>query len=262
MSEMPDILKRICAVKRDEIERLRSAGKEPLRRMVKEGTPPRGFRAALAVDGRVALIAEIKKASPSAGLICEDFDPVAIARQYERGGARCISVLTDERFFGGSLKHLVTVREAVTLPVLRKDFILDGIQLLEARAWGADCVLLIVAALDREQLAGLTAETRELGMDALVEVHSKEEVETALWAGADMIGINNRDLRTFEVSRDTTRRLAPLISEGVVVVAESGIGSPLEVRELKACGVDAVLVGESLVRSPDIVAATRALSEV
>lgn len=259
---MPDILRRICAVKREEIARLLSAGEAPLRRMMEERTPPRGFRSAIAADERVALIAEVKKASPSAGLIREDFDPAAIARAYEEGGARCISVLTDERFFGGSLEHLRAARDAVRLPVLRKDFILDEIQLLEARAWGADCVLLIVAALDSEGLAALAGKAHELGMDALVEVHDEEELGAALWAGADMIGINNRDLRTFEVSRDTTRRLAPLVPEGVMVVAESGISSRAEVQELKTWGVDAVLVGESLMRSPDIAAATRELSDV
>jgi len=262
MNDMPDILRRICAVKREEIARLRSGGEAPLRRMMDERTPPRGFRTALAADERVALIAEVKKASPSSGLIRADFDPVAVARAYEQGGARCISVLTDERFFGGSLEHLRAVRDAVSLPVLRKDFILEDIQLREARAWGADCVLLIVAALDRRSLAALAAETRELGMDALVEVHDEEELDAALLAGADMIGINNRDLRTFEVSRDTTRRLAPLVPEGIVVVAESGIRSRAEIRALKPWGVDAVLVGECLMRSPDIAAAARELSDV
>ena len=262
MNDMPDILKRICAVKREDIARLRSAGEAPLRRMMDERTPPRGFRAALEADERVALIAEVKKASPSAGLIREDFDPAAIARAYEEGGARGISVLTDERFFQGSLEHMRAARDAISLPVLRKDFILDGIQLHEARAWGADCVLLIVAALDRGQLASLGDKSRRLGMDALVEVHDERELEVALEAGADMIGINNRDLRTFKVSRDTTRRLAPLVPEGVVIVAESGIRSRSDIRELKTCGVDAVLVGESLMRSSDLAAAARELSDV
>jgi indole-3-glycerol phosphate synthase len=262
MNDMPDILKRICAVKREGVARLRSAGEAPLRRMIEEGTPPRGFRAALIADERVALIAEVKKASPSAGTIREDFDPAAIARAYEAGGARCISVLTDEQFFAGSLDYMRIARDAVSLPVLRKDFILDGIQLREARAWGADCVLLIAAALDSKTLAALAAETRNLGMDALIEVHDEGELDAALGAGADMVGINNRNLRTFEVSLDTTSRLAPMVPDGVVVVAESGIGSRTEVQELKQCGVDAVLVGESLMRSADVAAAARELSDV
>ncbi len=262
MSEMPDILKRICAVKRDEIARLRSAGEEPLERMLETQAPPRGFREALTASEGVALIAEIKRASPSAGLIREDFDPVAIARQYELGGARCISVLTDRQFFQGTLEDLRDVREAVSLPVLRKDFILDEIQVLESRAWGADCILLIVAALDPAGLDALLHRSRELGMDALVEVHNEEELKAALEAGADLIGINNRDLHTFEVKLETTRRLAPQIPDDVVVVAESGITARADVEELKGFGVHAVLVGEALMRSRDVAAAARELSDL
>ena len=260
MNEMPDILKRICAVKREEIARLHTRGLDV--EACPPVTGPRGFRAALCADERISLIAEVKRASPSAGLMRRDFDPAAIARAYEAGGARCISVLTDETFFQGSLQDMQAAREGASLPVLRKDFILDEIQLREARACGADCVLLIVAALDMAGLANLLGKTRELGMDALVEVHDQGELDTALCVGADMVGINNRDLRTFQVSRDTTLRLAPMVPEGTVVVSESGIRCRSDVQALKGCGVDAILVGECLMRSPDMVAAARELSDV
>ncbi len=259
---MPDILRRICAAKLEEVARLRKSGERKLLHRIKGQSPPRGFRAALTATDRVALIGEIKRASPSAGLIRRDFGAADIARQYEEGGARCLSVLTDEEFFRGSVEHLSEAREAVPLPVLRKDFILDEIQVLEARAWGADCVLLIVAALRRAKLADLLGEVRELGMDALVEVHDAEELETALSLGAETIGINNRNLHTFEVSLGVARTLAPVVPEGVAVVAESGIKGRADVEKLKSAGVDAVLVGEALMRSADLVVAARELSEV
>jgi len=262
VSEMPDILGRICARKREEIKLLRRAGEEPLRQRLGRQSPPRPFRSALLESPGVALIAEVKRASPSAGVIRRLFRPAEIARACQRGGARCISVLTDRPFFQGSLEDLVEVRSAVRLPVLRKDFILDPIQVLEARAWGADCVLLIVAALEADQLDLLMREARALGMDALVEVHEEAELELALQAGADMVGINNRNLHTFEVNTETTRRLAPRLPEGVLVVAESGITSRADVESLKLCGVKAVLVGESLMRADDIAAASSELSDV
>jgi indole-3-glycerol phosphate synthase len=262
MKDMPDILKRICEVKRTEIERLREGGGEPLRTRLAQQEGPRGFRAALAARPEVALIAEVKKASPSAGVIREDFVPRLIARAYREGGARCLSVLTDEEFFQGSLTYLAEAREAVDLPVLRKDFILDELQVLEARAWGADCVLLIVAALEQEELADLQKQARDLGMDALVEVHTREELEVALSVEADLIGINNRDLRTFEVRLETSHELAAEVPDEAVIVAESGIKSREDVERLKESGVDAILVGESLMRSPDLVGATRRLSDV
>ena len=259
---VPDILRRICQVKRQEIKQLRIAGEEGLLDMVRAQGASRGFRAALTATPRVALIAELKKASPSAGLIRPDFDPARIARCYEQGGARCLSVLTDKSFFHGAPEHLRDARAATDLPVLRKDFILSEIQVLEARAWGADCVLLIVAALGVKELAALLACTREHGMDALVEVHDEEELETALATKADMIGINNRDLHTFKVDIETACRLAPAVPEDVVVVAESGIKSRADVEKLKACGVRAVLVGETLLRAEDLAAAARGLSDV
>ena len=262
MDDMPDILKRICAAKRGEIARLHERGTAELERMVEEQSPTRGFRAALVASDRVALIAEIKKASPSKGVIRSDFDPAVIAKSYAAGGARCISVLTDEPFFQGGLDYLAGTRRAVSLPLLRKDFMLDPIQLIEARAWGADCVLLIVAALEDEELRRLAERSRELGMDALVEVHDDRELERALSARADLIGINNRDLRTFAVDLDTTRCLADAVPAGVALVAESGIHTRADVESLKSCGVAAVLVGESLMRADDIEAAARRLSDV
>ena len=262
MCEMPDILRRICAVKRDEIARLRERGTGDLEGMLRRQSPPRGFRVALTASDRVALIAEVKKASPSKGVIREDFDPAAIARSYERGGARCLSVLTDTAFFQGRLEDLAQAREGVSLPALRKDFILDPLQVLESRAWGADCVLLIVAALANAELQELLAAAGNLGMDALVEVHDGRELERAVAAGADTIGVNNRDLRTFEVDLETTHRLAPGVPEGTVLVAESGVYSRADIESLKPCGIDAVLVGEGLMRSADIEAAARELSDV
>jgi len=259
---MPDILRRICEAKRAEIARLRGPGEAWLRAMVASAAPPRGFRDALAASDGVALIAEVKRASPSAGVIRADFDPAGIARAYEEGGARALSVLTDREFFQGAPEHLREARVAAALPVLRKDFILEEIQLLESRAWGADAVLLIVAALDAAQLRALMAGARALGMDALVEVHSDEELAVALDAGADIVGINNRDLRSFEVDLGTACALAPRAADGALVVAESGIRAPADVERLKASGVRAILVGETLMRADDIAAATRLLADL
>ncbi len=260
MAEMPDILARICEAKRDEIADLKRAGRAGLASAASGQSPPRGFRAALAAGPEVALIAEVKKASPSAGLIRPDFDPVAVACAYERGGAACISVLTDRRFFQGDPAFIPLIKGQVRLPLLRKDFILDEVQVLEARALGADACLLIVAALEPGGLEQLMAGVRNLGMDALVEVHDEGEMRVALDAGADLVGVNNRDLRTFEVDLAVTERLAARVPEGVVLVAESGIRGRPDVERLKACGVDAVLVGETLMRQPDVEAAARQLT--
>ena len=262
MTQMPDILERICRTKREEIRHLKEHGEEELADQLQLQSPPRGFRSALASSGRVGIVAEVKKASPSAGVIRADFRPAEIARRYVEGGARCISVLTDEAYFQGNLQHLEEVRGVARLPLLRKDFILDAVQVMESRAWGADCVLLIVAALDPDQLRDLIAEARELGMDSLVEVHDEQELESALGAGADMVGINNRDLRTFEVDLGVSEGLAPMVPPNVLVVAESGIKSRADVERLKRCGVHAVLVGELLMRANDIAAKTRALGGV
>ena len=213
--------------------------------------PPRDFVAALRGPG-IHLIAEVKRASPSKGLLRHDFDAVALAREYEAHGAAAVSVLTDQRFFQGDLGHLKAVRQNISLPVLRKDFILDPYQVYEARAAGADAILLIVAALSDGELASLYRLVRELGMAALVEVHNTAELERALRICPRLVGVNNRDLRTFEVNLETTARLRPLIPAEVTLVAESGVHTRADVTRLEAIGADAMLVGESLVRAEDI----------
>jgi indole-3-glycerol phosphate synthase len=220
--------------------------------------PRRGFAAALCAR-RPAVIAEVKKASPSKGVMRADFDPVAIARAYAGGGAAAISVLTEERFFQGSARHLEAIRSAVEIPLLRKDFVFDPYQLAEARAWGADAALLIVAMLDDVQLRELHAAATELGLDVLVEAHTQDEVARAVGAGARIIGVNNRDLKTFVTTLATAERLRSLIPEGTLTVAESGIETAADVARLQAAGYDAFLVGESLMRAADPGAALQAL---
>lgn len=224
----------------------------------KPAPPRRGFRAALE-SRRPAVIAEIKRASPSAGLIAPDFDPAAIARDYQAGGAAALSVLTDKQFFQGSLDDLVAARTASSLPVLRKDFTLDRYHVLQASAHSADCVLLIVAVLEDAELGELLAAAGELGLDALVEVHSRDELERALGAGADLVGVNNRDLHSLEVSLQTSLDLADGFPDGVVRVSESGIRTPDDIRRLLDAGYGGFLVGESLMRQPD---RGRALSDL
>ena len=241
-------LDEILRVKREEIERLRPDAAE-LQRSALRRTEFRGFRSALRrPDDKLAVIGELKKASPSAGVIAESFDPVAIARDYASGGAAAISVLTDETFFQGSLKHLESVRAAVSVPVLRKDFILDEIQIAQACAAGADAVLLIVAALEDKQLRALLTAALKYQLDALVEVHTFEELVRALDAGVEVIGINNRDLTTFEIDLSVTEKLSEEVPNELVLVSESGIKSSADVERIKACGVDAILVGEALMR--------------
>lgn len=225
-----------------------------------EAPAPRDFQGALRGVG-VALIAECKERSPSGGLLQERYDPVGLARSYEANGASAISVLTEPDFFGGSLEHLRAVRAAVQLPVLCKDFIVDEYQVVEARAMGADCVLLIVALLSDGQLEGLEKAVRAHGMQALVEVHNEGELRRALATGATLIGINNRDLLKMETDPQTTRRLRPLIPPGPTVVSESGITTIDDMRVLAELGVDAALVGEALLRAPDIGAKVRELVE-
>jgi indole-3-glycerol phosphate synthase len=247
----PAILDEIIDWKRDEIARLMAA--EPLGAVqaAAAGAPaPRDFCGTLRQPG-VSLIAEIKRASPSKGLLHPNLDAVALAREYEAGGASAISVLTDERYFQGSLDDLRAVRQSVSLPVLRKDFVLEPYQVYQARAAGADAILLIVAALEDEALASLHELAAALGMAALVEVHSAPEMERALRVNPSIVGINNRDLQTFEVSLDTTAGLRSLLPAGVSLVSESGVHSHGDVARLEALGTDAILVGEALVRAPD-----------
>ena len=254
------ILDRIVASKREEVIRAKGERSlEELRRAAAAAPPARDFLAALRRSDRVGLIAEIKKASPSKGVIREDFDPVAIAKIYEAAGADCLSVLTDAPFFQGHLNYLRAVRAAVSLPLLRKDFIIDPYQILEAREAGADAVLLIAECLEAAELAALREEIEAWGMTALVELHDPEELPKVLACGARLVGVNNRDLRTFQVDLDQTVRLRGAIPETITLVGESGIRTSADVHYLRRHRVDAILVGESLMASPDIGAAVRQL---
>ena len=253
---MADILTRIVETKWGEIAAAKAAVPEAtLRQRIFDHAPPRGFVAALRVPGELRVIAEVKKASPSAGVIREDFHPVAIGRTYERHGAAAISVLTDESYFQGTLEYLTAVRTAVGVPCLRKEFILDRYQLLEARAAGADAVLLIAEILPGDRLKELHADAIALGLDVLVELHDADQLPRVLDSGATVVGINNRDLRSFVTRLDHTLELLPRIPAGVTVVSESGIKTRADMARLRDAGVHAVLVGESLMRSPDIGAA-------
>jgi indole-3-glycerol phosphate synthase len=250
------ILDNIVATKRTEIDRAKAARPETaLREQLAAAPPVRDFFAPLAAAGPIKLIAEVKKASPSAGLIRADFDPVAIAKIYDQHGAACISVLTDEPHFQGRLEYLSAIRAAVGRPVLRKDFILDTYQLVEARVAGADGVLLIAECLDDCNLRKLFNETIELGMTPLVELYEPQNLPRVLEAGATLIGVNNRDLRTFEVDLEHAIRLRAHVPDHCVLVAESGIKTHADVQKLAAARIDAILVGESLTSEPDIGAA-------
>jgi indole-3-glycerol phosphate synthase len=240
----------VAARRRDLAEAKRRVSLAELERSALYAEERRGFASSLAAGGR-AIIAEVKKASPSRGVIREDFDPLALARSYERAGAAAVSVLTEERHFQGTLRYLADIRRAVALPVLRKDFLVDPYQIVEARAWGADAVLLIVAILDGGELRELLGIARAVGVDALVEAHTAEEVDRALAAGARVVGVNNRDLRTFDTSLETAASLRPRIPAGVIAVAESGIDSAADVARLEAAGFQVFLVGEALMRAED-----------
>jgi indole-3-glycerol phosphate synthase len=258
-----NILDKIVEEKKREVAKLpaRLIAAGDLRDALLEHGERRDFIAALKYPpcGDIALIAEIKKASPSAGIICKDFDPVRIAREYEAAGAGCLSVLTDEKFFQGSLDYLRQIRAAVKLPLLRKDFIIDERQILEAIEWGADAILLIVAILTDEQLQQFHSLATEAGLAALVEVHDEEESQRALNIHPQLIGVNNRDLKTFKVDLATTEKLAKAIPSGTILVGESGIHSRADVVRLKKCGASAILVGESLLRGGTIQSKIREL---
>ena len=246
------ILDAIIENKKIEVEKSKvSLPLESLISRIANIRPPRDFYKAVDHGGQLRIIAEIKKASPSKGVLREDFDPVKIALGYARSGASALSVLTDEKFFMGSLTYLRAVKEAVDIPLLRKDFIIDPYQVYEARLYGADALLLIVSALGQDALRELLALTRSLGMDAVVEVHDDEELGRALDAGSRIIGINNRDLRTFEVDLGVSARLARMLPRGVIAIAESGISSGADIKRLRDQGVHVFLIGETFMKAPD-----------
>ena len=260
---MSDILDKIAAYKRVEVaERKAARSWTEVDQAALSASPPRGFRRALEqahAPGRLALIAEIKKASPSKGLIRADFDPPVLARAYARGGAACLSVLTDAPSFQGRDDYLAAAREAVALPCIRKDFLVDPWQVAESRALGADCILVILSMVDDSLATELLAEARRFGMDALVETHDAAEMGRAADLGATLVGVNNRSLRTFEVDLANTEQLAALAPANALLVTESGIFTPADVTRLERSGARAMLVGESLMRQADVEAATRAL---
>ena len=262
LMDAPDVLRKIAAYKADEVAALYDdISIEDLRAIARDQTPPRGFETAIKDASGTGIIAEVKKASPSKGVIREDFDPVPIARAYEAGGAACLSVLTDGPGFQGSEAIFKSVRNATSLPLLRKDFLIDPIQVAESAAMGADCILIIMAMIDDDTADALFDEAALLGLTALIETHNESEIERALTIGSTLIGINNRDLRTFNTSLDTFAPLAKLIPDDHTLIAESGIFTKADITRLKDEGAHGFLIGESLMRQDDVEAATRALIE-
>ena len=263
---MSDILDKICADKRDHVAACKSEiPLNDIKSRAADGPPTRGFATALgeaSADGDYGLIAELKKASPSKGLIREDFAPSVIARAYQAGGATCLSVLTDTPYFQGKNDYLTAARMATNLPIMRKDFMLDPYQVYETRAIGGDCILLIMAALEDSVAAELEELAVELDMDVLVEVHNAEELEQALLLKSNLIGINNRNLKTLDVDLATTETLAPTVPEGRMIIGESGLSSPADLARCAEQGVRCFLIGESLMRQDNVAAATRAILQM
>lgn len=260
LMDAPDVLRKIAAYKEHEVAALYDEiSIDELRDIARDQAAPRGFESAIKSAAGPALIAEVKKASPSKGIIREDFDPAAIAKAYARGGAVCLSVLTDGPGFQGSAAIFKTVRQTTQLPLLRKDFMIDPIQIVESAAMGADCVLIIMAMIDDQTAEALFAEANALGLDALIETHNISEVLRARSLGGTLIGVNNRDLRTFDTTLDTFAPLMEHVGRGKTIIAESGIFTPADIARLTREGAQGFLVGESLMRQDDVEAATRAL---